>query len=68
MTFYSYMMEYHLGSLRPSGDLADDMRNDPDFPRYKASKKAIRNYLISRGAIDDCLETFEECWADFRGR
>ena len=63
MTFYEYMMEYHSGS-----DLANDMKNDPDFPRQEKNKRIIRDYLKSRNAVNECLDAFEKCWFDFKKR
>lgn len=61
MNFYTWMMEKHLRTDAPIGDLARDMRSDLEFP-YDGDKEEIAEYLEDCGACDACMDTFEEAW------
>ena len=71
MTFYTFMMRNYFTSDSPAGDLARDMKEDPEkFPRnrpckFDAWRGIIYLYLIKRGATCDCLDIFEECWEEY---
>ena len=71
MKFYTYMMRNHKGEDSPAGDLAADMYRDKEaFPRVSELKVTgghylVRNYLARNGACSDCIEAFEECWAEW---
>jgi uncharacterized protein YozE (UPF0346 family) len=45
----------------PIGDLASDIKNDPEFPRAN-KKEVILEYLRSRQAIPEAIQTFEDAW------
>lgn len=71
MTFYAFMMKNYLNEDAPAGDLAQDMhRNKEEFPKNRSCKfdgwhTVILDYLQSRNACRECLETFDECWEEY---
>jgi len=71
MTFYTFMMKTYRSDDSPAGDLARDMKSDAaTFPRngkgkFEGWRTIIRDYLMDRGACDNCLATFDECWKEY---
>lgn len=64
MTFFEYMMKY-LNKDTPAGDLARDLNRDKEnFPQSNDGKE-IMDYLFSKGACSQCLDTFEKCYAQY---
>ena len=64
MTFFDYMMRY-LKKDTPAGDLARDMhRGHKNFPSSD-NGKVIMEYLISKGAWRECLDTFKKCYVRY---
>lgn len=65
ISFYRFMMENHIKSDSPSGDLARDMKGDPDFPKSSISYERIIDYLERNAACAGCFDAFEECWNEY---
>ncbi|MDD6081648.1 MAG: YozE family protein [Oscillospiraceae bacterium] len=71
MSFYKFMMKYHLNESGPAGDLAKDMKADKDrFPinrpcKFEGWHSLIRAYLERNHACSSCLRVFEECWEEY---
>ena len=64
MTFYEYMMRFEK-SDSSNGDLARDMQRDKDkFPPTNDGK-AILDYLSSKWACSECIETFIKCYGRY---
>ncbi len=62
VSFYKFMTANFLADNSPPGDLARDMKRDPDFPRFSINYERIRNHLERCAACSDCFDTFDECW------
>lgn len=65
MSFYKFMIENHVKSNSPAGDLARDMKEDRDFPKLSINYDRILNYLESNSACMDCIDAFNECWNEY---
>ena len=70
MDFYDWLIERQLrkdGTFRNSrfGDLALDMSADKAFPR-DATKDRILDYLRSRYACREALQTFKDAWRSYQ--
>ncbi len=61
MTFYTWLIEKHLGKDSRTGDLAMDIASDKNFPRFGTLDK-IMLHLYSQGACDAAIETFKGAW------
>jgi len=56
-----------LAKHRAFGKLAQDIYDDPNFPRMSRSKRTIRKYLQDHGAADSFLQAFDESWEWYLG-
>ena len=71
MNFYDYMVQKYIREMSPFGDLARDMQSDKyNFPdngttNLTSSRRKIGNYLISRNACYDCIESFVTAWYEY---
>ncbi|OKL46988.1 hypothetical protein BSR28_06095 [Boudabousia liubingyangii] len=63
MNFYDWMIQTHRDGTGPASHLAADM--EADFYAGPYTHKAILAHLHACGAIDACIETFEECWREY---
>jgi len=43
-------------------DLANDVKYDEEFPKRSKNRKYIRAYLQRQGAVDACMDCFEEAF------
>ena len=64
MTFYKWIINKHLETRKPVGDLARDMHADETFPK-KAGKRKIIQYLEECGACNACMDAFEVAWKEY---
>jgi uncharacterized protein YozE (UPF0346 family) len=51
----------------PIGDLARDVRDDPNFPKYRKGKDYIA-YLESKNASYEAIQAFKEAWLRYHYR
>ena len=71
MSFYNYMVQKYIREESLFGDLARDMESDKyNFPdngttNLTSSRRKIGNYLISRNACYDCIESFVKAWYEY---
>jgi len=71
MQFYNWMKKNYEGEDSERGDLFYDMKRDKAFPRnphpgkYDGWHKLIISHLHSKGACDEAINVFEECWRDY---
>ncbi|QVI98758.1 hypothetical protein KFR76_00630 [Corynebacterium diphtheriae] len=63
MRFYEWGIQHHYGKPTPLGDLAGDMA----FDEYTGpnSHGAIRAHLDRCGAVQGCLDAFEQAWDEY---
>lgn len=59
-SFKTWILKFKNVDL-PIGDLANDISHDKNFPNI-ANKQEIYNYLVSKHACDEAIETFEHAW------
>ena len=64
MNFYRWILEKHINTMAPVGDLARDMKSDRYFPR-DGGKKEIMHYLAVCQACSECMEAFDEAWDEY---
>lgn len=62
--FYSWLLRQTKRD-DPIGDLACDAKRDKTFPKTSAKGK-ITNYLHSKGACHEAIESFNEAYAEFK--
>jgi uncharacterized protein YozE (UPF0346 family) len=63
LSFYEWLME-QVGRDDPIGDLAGDVKRDPNFPA-DGERDDAAEYLQSKGGSSDVLRTFEEACNEF---
>lgn len=64
MKFRKYMITNYINADNAKGDFARDIELDKDFPKSQTFTR-ILNHLEKQGAIDRCIDTFRECWAEY---
>lgn len=64
MNFYRWMMNKHLKTQAPVGDLARDMKGDKEFP-HDGNLDEILEYLESKGACFGCMDACMEAWKQY---
>lgn len=73
MNFYDYMVQKYIDEDSPFGDLARDMESDKyNFPdngttNLTTARRNIGEYLMSKGACYDCIESFVKAWIEYEG-
>lgn len=62
--FYDWMMATYLGKKSPTGDLADDMQWDDDFPRTD-DRMVLLMYLEGKQACHEAICAFKRAYHDY---
>ena len=70
MNYADFITEKYLGKDTPAGDLAGDIRHDPNFPRLTdqdpdQERQTIKNYLEHRSACAGCMAAFRYTWSRY---
>lgn len=60
ITFKNWIQKFQ-NDKTPTGDLAKDILNDPNFPNQN-NKTIILEYLYKNNAIPQAIETFQNTW------
>lgn len=62
--FYQWLIgqEHRNG---PMGNLAVEVKNDVEFPKWVASKDSVKEYLESCSAVSKSLEALDCAWQEF---
>jgi len=51
----------------PIGDLAKDVKRDPDFPKTAKTREIIRSYIAHKAHVSrETLVAFDESWSEFK--
>jgi len=71
MSYREYIIKKYLEKMSPAGDLARDIRADPEFPVVTGTdpdsdRQTIKTYLSSRGACSGCMNAFRYTWSRYR--
>jgi len=65
--FYNWCVKKYRGKDSPFGDLANDIKTDPYFPKDSVSKDEILGYLdYASNCSSSVMEVFEAAWAKFK--
>lgn len=62
----TWLVEHHGKADTPVGDLARDVRHDPNFP-VKGGREDLRNFLEEFAGADSwALEAFDQAWSAYK--
>ena len=62
--FYQWLIsQEHKSDLM--GTLASEVRNDLEFPKWVASKGAVKEYLESCSTVGQSLDALDYAWKEF---
>lgn len=65
-TFHSWVLGNYPADESPIGELAGDLRSDPEFPTAAASWEEIEVYLSETGASESMVALAHRAWSQYR--
>ena len=66
ISFYRFILDNYIKEDSPIGDLARDIKGDKSFPKRCIDYSRIYSYLVGKGACNEAMEAFEECWKEYK--